>query len=97
MNPEERDDIKRHFDVVGEGLRSEIRLVADGVAHNTERIDGLSGRVEEFRGETRRSFSELRAQIKLSSSELDRRLTTLEEGHAALLERVDRIEAKLAS
>jgi len=104
MSPEERDEIKRHFSVVAEDLKAEIRLVAEGVAGNSDRIDRLEGKVDHlntelraFRDETRLGFTELRSQIKLSYSELDRRLTTLEEGHALLTARVESIEAKLAS
>jgi hypothetical protein len=45
MTDENREDIKRHLDVVAEGLRSEIRLLADRVAMNTERIDRLDDRL----------------------------------------------------
>ncbi len=88
MTPDEREEIKRHFGVIAEGLRSDIRLVADGVAMNTERLDrheeefrafrgemlGFRDEMSVFRDETGRSFSELR----LSHGQLDRRLTTLE-------------------
>jgi hypothetical protein len=86
MTEQESDEIKRHFDVVAEGLRSEIRLVAEGVAMNTEGLDRLAGRVgtvetkvdrlegelHAFRDETRHNFSELRSTIELSRATLDR-------------------------
>jgi predicted nuclease with TOPRIM domain len=46
MTPEDRDDIKRHFDVVAEDLRSDIRMVAEGVAMNTERLDRVDARLD---------------------------------------------------
>jgi hypothetical protein len=35
-----REEIRRHFDVVAESLRDDIRLVADGLAHLTARLEG---------------------------------------------------------
>ncbi len=78
MTPDESEEIKRHFGVIAEGLRSDIRLVAEGVAMNTERLDRHEKELEAFRQETNRNFTELRAMISLSHGELDRRVTTLE-------------------
>ena len=38
MDRETAEEIKRHFDVVAEGLRSDIRLVAEGVAGLDEKF-----------------------------------------------------------
>jgi hypothetical protein len=38
MDPGTAEEIKRHFDVVAEGLRADIRLVLEGVAANAERL-----------------------------------------------------------
>jgi hypothetical protein len=104
MTPEEREEIKRHFDVVAEGLRSDIRTVGEGVAMNTERLDRLDGdfrafrdEMYGFRDETRQNFSELRSMIKLSYAELDRRISTLEASYDDLATRLTRVETKLAS
>ncbi len=111
MTQDEAADIKRHFDIVAESLRDEIRLVADGVAMNSERLDGVEGRLDRidgrldrvegelgsFRAEVRREFAEVRSAIKLSYAELDGRLTRLETSHADLQSRIERLEAKLAS
>ncbi len=50
MTKDEAEEIKRHFDVVGEALRSEIRQVAEGVISVSEKID--------------RSHNDFRAEIK---------------------------------
>jgi chromosome segregation ATPase len=111
MSKDEAEDIKRHFDIVAESLRDEIRLVADGVAMNSERLDRVDGRLDRvdgrldrvegelvsFRVEVRREFAEVRSAIKLSYAELDGRLTKLETSHANLQSRIERLEAKLAS
>ena len=36
-------ETRRHFDVVGEGLRTEVRLVAEGVTALSERVDRVEG------------------------------------------------------
>lgn len=46
MDHETAEDIKRHFNVVGEGLRSDIRLVVEGLATNTDRLDGIEVRLD---------------------------------------------------
>lgn len=50
VTKEEADDIKRHFDIVAEGLRDEIRLVAGGVPMNSERLDRVEGRFDSVEG-----------------------------------------------
>ena len=68
MNRDHAKEIKRHFDVIAESLRSEIRTVAEGFISTNERIDRLetvmSGR-----------FGELQAMIHLSFNELARRIS----------------------
>lgn len=81
------EEIKRYFGVVAEGLRSEIRQVAeghqvlvDGQARIMDRIDRLE--------------RELGAMIKFSYAELDRRIHTVEETVLSLQARVERLEAR---
>ena len=40
MDRETADEIKRHFNVVAEGLRSEIRTVAEGLQGFREEVSG---------------------------------------------------------
>ena len=54
-----------------EGLRDEIRQVADGVAGNNERL-------EAFREEVAQKFEETGAMIRLSYDDLDHRVRNLE-------------------
>jgi hypothetical protein len=53
MTHDEAEDIKRHFNVIAEGLRSDIRLVAEGHAGLDRKIDGVRQELHEFRGEAR--------------------------------------------
>jgi hypothetical protein len=54
MNAEQMEEIKRHFSVVAEALRSDIRQIAEG--HATIRHE-----LQEHRGEIRDEFKEIRA------------------------------------
>ena len=65
---------ERLFGVVAEGLRSEIRQVAEGVTLANERIDGLAGRMDQM-------GRELRSEIRLvagSQADLRTRVERLE-------------------
>ncbi len=85
-----QDDLHRYFGVIAEGLRSDIRQVAEGVGSVSERL-------ERFQIETTREFSEVRAMVRLSYSELDRRLHTLEDSLESLQARVLRLESASAN
>ena len=87
MDRETADEIKRHFSVVAEGLRSEIRAVADAVVSTNERLDRFEARVAE-------EMSEVKAMIRLSFGQLDQRIRTLEDDMASLKARLDRLEAR---
>src|SRR5512133_3728801 len=114
MDRETVDEVKRHFGIVAEDLRSDVRAVAEGqqgIAEGLQRLegkqDGFEAKVEhqldafraemhaEFaavRGETTREFEETRALIRLSYSELDRRMRGLEGEVTDLRTRVGRLE-----
>lgn len=87
MDSTEVSEIKRHFGVVADALRTEIRQVAEAVS-------AVDSRLGAFRDEVAREFEETRAMIRLSYSELDRRLRTLENGYVSLESRVERLEAR---
>ena len=126
---EENEETRRHFDVVAEGLRSDIRLLAEGhgalvekvdhldakvdrletkvdhletrmdgletkVDHLETRMDGFEAKLDDFIVETRTNFDEVRASIKFSYAELDRRITFLETGFKELSARVASIETR---
>ena len=61
------DEIKRHFNVGAESLRSEIRQVAEGLI-------SLDDKTERGFAEVRREFDEVKAMIRFSHAELARRL-----------------------
>ncbi|HEX9148989.1 MAG TPA: hypothetical protein VF958_07490, partial [Thermoanaerobaculia bacterium] len=92
MDHETVEEIKRHFNVVAEGLRSDIRLVIEGLAANTDRLDGVDVRLDGidvrldrletgfdgFESRVAAEFTETRAMVRLSYGELERRIERFE-------------------
>ena len=94
MDRDQVDEIKRHFDVVTDGVRGEVQAVAEGVTSVAERIGSLETSVGALRQEVRQEFSETQAMVRLSYSELDRRLRDLETDVGHLKGRLERLEAR---
>ena len=82
-------ETRRHFDVVAEGLRGQMQLLAEGVATLDEKLN-------RFREEVAGEFKEMKSMVRISYAELDRRIQELESNYAALNERVGRLEARIA-
>lgn len=89
MNAEQMEEIKRHFGVVAEALRSDIRQIAEG--HSTIRHE-----LQDLRIEFRDEFKEMRALMRLSFSQLDQRIRSLESDISTLKARMDRLETSRA-
>ena len=70
------EETRRHFDVVAEGMRADVRLVAEGVVSLAERVDRVEENLREEIRETRR---DLTALITVSYTDLDRRVRRLED------------------
>ncbi len=81
------EEIKRHFGIVAEGLRSEIQHIAEG-------IENVDGKMERFRQEVQDEFKEIKSMIKFSYAELDRRMTAIEVDFNGLKQRVERLEMR---
>jgi hypothetical protein len=79
-------ETRRHFEVVAEELKQHVQLALEGVVANSMKIDQL-------RAEMKEEFVELRSMIRISYTQLDRRLSTLEEIVSGLQVRVDRLES----
>jgi len=108
MTKDEAKDIKHYFAAVTEDLRSEIRLVADGVAVNAERIEALQGetraglervdaRLDRVEGEMRKGFRELGERVGGVEGEvrhLGERVGGVEGELRRPGERVGRVEAE---
>lgn len=96
MTRDEIEEIKRHFDVVAERLETKITLVAeghlllvDGQRRLESRMDGLEHQMERFEGE-------VKAMLRLSFAELDRRVQALESTLTTIEGRVARLEIRTA-
>ena len=48
------EEVKRHFNVVAEALRADIRIVIEGLSANTERLDGVEVRLDRVEGRLER-------------------------------------------
>lgn len=80
------EETRRHFDVVAEGLRGDIRAVAEGHL-------GLGSQLETLRDENESAHREILAAVKFSYAELDRRISRLESLTANLEARLNRMES----
>jgi cell division protein FtsB len=86
MEREQVEEIKRHFGAVAEALRSDLRQVAEG--HTVIRHE-----IPEFRNDVRDEFAEVRSLLRLSFSQSDQRITTLESELISLRARFERLES----
>ena len=87
MDSEDVKEIKRHFGVVAEGLEKKIQLVGEAVS-------GLGAKVDRLEQKMDRGFEEVKAMIKFSYSELDRRVSSLEASVTNLDSRLQKLEAR---
>jgi hypothetical protein len=94
MDREAVDEIKRHFEVVAEAVRGQVQAVAEGVELLAERIGALETRVGGLQQEVRHEFTETQAMIRLSYSELERRLRDIETDVGQLKLRLERLETR---
>ncbi len=106
MDRDTAEEIKRHFNVVAEGLRSEIRTLAEGLGATNERLDRGDARSESLEASgsrfqaqvvaefkhLREELAEVKAMIRLSFGQLDSRLSSLESDVQSLRARLDRLE-----
>jgi len=86
MSHEEMEEIKRHFGVIAESLRSDIQQIAEG--HDIIRRE-LQTQHEELKEE----FKETKSLMRLSYTQLDQRIDTVESDVSALKSRVDCLES----
>jgi uncharacterized protein YceH (UPF0502 family) len=91
-NAAAQEETRRHFDDTGQGLRSEIRAVAEVVAALDEKVERENA---DNREEVGRGFAETQAMIKFSHAELDRRVRSLEQAFSDLQARVERLESTI--
>jgi hypothetical protein len=77
MDTETVEEVKRHFNVVAEGLRADIRVVIVGVSPNTDRLERVEVRLD--RVEVRFDRVEVRLdRVEGRLTGVERRLTGVE-------------------
>jgi threonine aldolase len=84
-NAAAHSETRRHFEVLSEGARKDIQLVAESVLHLNEKFARTDEKIE-------RTAAETQAMIKFSHVEIDRRMRSLEDAVADLQSRVERLE-----
>ena len=89
MNAEQLEEIKRHFSVVTEALRNDIRLIAEG--HAT-----LCHESQEPCGENQGEFKDMRTFTQLSFPQFDQHIHILETDLSDLKNRIDHLEVSQA-
>jgi transposase-like protein len=75
VEQEQVEEIKRHFGVIAEALRNDVRQVAEGHAV-------IRRELQEFRVEVREEIRDVRTLLRLSFAQLDQRISRLESGRA---------------
>lgn len=70
-------EAKRHFGVLAEALKDDIRLLAEGHGILQNQMENTRKEIAEFRRDHEKSNKDLLSAIKFSYSDLDHRLTSL--------------------
>jgi len=89
-----KDEIIQRFHVISEDVISQVKLVAEGVINLDEKF---TREMSIFRKENEQAHEEIKAMIKFSYAELDRRISTLEIEVQELKRRMDQIERRSIS
>ena len=81
------EEIKRHFNVFAEGLRSDFRMVIEGLSANTERLDKVEVRLDRVEGRLER--------VELRLDGVEGRLERVEFRLDGVEGRLERVEVRL--
>jgi vacuolar-type H+-ATPase subunit I/STV1 len=73
-----KEEILHQFHMISEGLIDQIKLLAEGHSGIIQRLEGMQGQFDQMRKENERQHLETRSLIKISFSELDKRISNLE-------------------
>lgn len=89
-----KDEIIHRFHVISEDVLSQVKLVAEGVINLDQKF---TREIAIFRKENEQAHEEIKAMIKFSYAELDRRISILETEVQELKRRMDQIERRSIS
>ncbi|MCJ7545854.1 MAG: hypothetical protein MUP30_03350 [Deltaproteobacteria bacterium] len=90
-----KEDIIHQFHIISEGLIDQIKLLSEGHTGIIDRLNRTDAHLDRMEKENEYQHSETRSLIKLSFSEMDKRLTDLESQVKDLQEWKKKIEARL--
>ena len=88
-NAAAHSETRRQFEVLTEGMRKDIQLVAESVVLLGDKLDRTGTSLDQ---KIDRTAAETQAMIKFSHVEIDRRMRSLEDAVADLQSRVERLE-----
>jgi len=92
------EEIKRHFDVVAESLKDEIKLVAEGHSILDRKVDGLDRKVDKLRKENAEEHAGINTRIdalrKENAEEHREILSAIKFSYAELDHRIVTLENK---
>jgi hypothetical protein len=83
------------FHIISEGLIDQIKLLAEGHAGIINRLNRVDERLDRMEKENERQHLETRALVRISFTELDRRLTDLELQMKTMQEWKKQVEGRL--
>jgi hypothetical protein len=83
------------FHIISEGLIDQIKLLAEGHSGIINRLDMVDERLDRMEKENERQHLETRALVKISFTELDRRLTDLESQMKEMQDWKKQVEGRL--
>ncbi|NWG04642.1 MAG: hypothetical protein HXY44_17455 [Syntrophaceae bacterium] len=90
-----QEEIIHQFHLISEGLIDQIKLLAEGHTGIIQKLDRVETRLDQMEKENERQHLETRALVKLSFSELDKRLSNLESQVREIQEWKKQVEARL--
>ena len=90
-----KEEIIDQFHIASEGLVDQIKLLAEGHTGISDRLVKIEGRLDRMEKENERQHLETRALVKISFSELDRRLSDLDSQVKDLQDWRKKVETKL--
>lgn len=92
MESREVEEIKRHFDVIAESLRSDIKVVADGLSVLNGKIDNLHEELNVLREE---NSKEHKAMIEWAGKEHQKMREENQREHKAMMDRNEKVHQSL--
>src|SRR4030043_1824410 len=90
-----KEEIIHQFHIISEGLIDQIKLLAEGHSGIIERLDRVETRLDKMEEENKREHLETRALIKISFSQLDKRISDLESQMKEVQEWKKQVQARL--